>query len=59
MKRKFSTTIICTSIVVVVFISAYSYYTIDFTKETESSSNVDDRAKTKGGIIIYKTMSGL
>jgi hypothetical protein len=57
MKRKLSIAIICTSTVVVI-ISAYSYYAIDFTKETEPSSNVDDRAKTKRGAIIYQTKIG-
>jgi hypothetical protein len=57
MKRKFSIAIICTSIVVVI-ISAYIYYTIDFTEEVEPSSNVDDRALTKRGAMIYQTIIG-
>jgi hypothetical protein len=32
MKRKFSLAIICLSIVIVVIISAYIYYAIDFTQ---------------------------
>jgi hypothetical protein len=56
MKRKFLVTMICTSIVVAITISTYSYYTIDFTAETESSSRVEDRAK--GGAMIYPTKIG-
>ena len=53
MKRKFSIAIICTSIVVIL-ISAYSYYTIDFTQETEPSSKFDERGTPKRGAIIYQ-----
>jgi hypothetical protein len=56
MKRNFSLAIICISIVVVIIISAYTYYAIDFTQMP--SRIVDDRAETKEGVMIYQTKIG-
>ena len=56
MKRKFSLAIICISIVIVIIISAYIYYAIDFTQTP--SRIVDDRAEIKRGVMIYQTKIG-